>query len=144
MITNELLAHMSYADLVNKNEVRQQLEKEVEQFLEKNKVTELKGCELKPRPKRSTVESPKVPYVSDLKVNRLVQWCNESKTKKPRRTLVSELTGIGLSRIRSTLTTGARARLTFHEYKLIDSCKAQVEKLELDYQTKPRIKAKAA
>lgn len=90
----------------------------------------LKGCEFKPRPPRSTVESSNEKYATESEVHFLIDWCSKSKTKKYRRTLIAEYTGINLHRIRGCITRGHPARLTRKEHKQIMSVLKAIEAFE--------------
>lgn len=94
------------------------------------KVKVLKGCEFKPRPARSTVESPKQAYASSMQEIKLLNWCNAGSVKKPRRTALAELSGISLGRIRSCITSGIRTRLTLAEYKKFAALMPVIEEME--------------
>ncbi|WP_347454287.1 hypothetical protein ABEF83_08145 [Acinetobacter thermotolerans] len=128
-----------------RKEKRKKLNDPVKRYLRNGgKITVLPGCELKPRPERSTVESITAGYALDYQVNGLINWANGSRTKKPRRTFLSEVTGINLKRIRSCLTSGKPARLTKSEYKRLMDAKAQVEKLEEHGEIRIKQKERAA
>lgn len=119
------------AQEVKKKDLREELEDELAKFLKRGgKVKPLPGCVLKPRPMRSVVESKQTGYASKNQVIALVRWANESKTKKPRRNYMAELTGIPLKRIRSCITPGRNSLLTKFEYKEIIAVMDQVEQLE--------------
>ena len=90
----------------------------------------LKGCEYKPRPARSTVESPKARFASNLQQNRIMNWCDAGNIKKPRRTSLSELSGISLNRVRTCITTGRCARLTVKEYNVFMELIPVIEEME--------------
>ena len=128
----ESVARKSTAVPVEKEKLRKTLTRDVKKFLKSGgQVQQLPGTEFKPRPQRSTVETPSS-YASSLQVNRLIKWCNASATLKPRRTYLSELTGIPLYRIRGSITTAKRgARLTRDEHQKIIAVMAQVEELEI-------------
>jgi hypothetical protein len=127
----ESAARKSTALVTEKVKLRKQLNRDVEKFIKNGgQVEQLPGTEFKPRPRRSTVEAPSS-YATSLQVNRLIKWCNASSTLKPRRTYLSELTGIPLYRIRGSITTSKRgARLTKDEHQKIVAVMAQVEELE--------------
>ena len=90
----------------------------------------LKGCEYKPRPARSTVESPKSKYASNLQQVKIMNWCNAGNIKRPRRTALSELSGISLMRVRGSITTGRGARMLLSEYKIYLSLMPVIEEME--------------
>lgn len=131
LVKAESVARKSTAPVTEKEKLRKQLNRDVKKFLKSGgQVEQLPGTEFKPHPQRSTVETPSL-YASSLQVNRLIKWCNSSATLKPRRTYLSELTGIPLYRIRGSITTAKRgARLTKDEHQKIIAVMAQVEELE--------------
>lgn len=128
----ESVARKSTAPVTEKEKLRKQLNRDVKKFIKGGgQVEQLPGTEFKPRPQRSTVETPSS-YASSLQVNRLIKWCNASETLKPRRTYLAELTGIPLYRIRGSITTSKRgARLTKDEHQKIVAVMTQVEELEI-------------
>ncbi len=131
LVKAESVARKSTAPVTEKEKLRKQLNRDVKKFLKSGgQVEQLPGTEFKPRPQRSTVETPSS-YASSLQVNRLIKWCNSSATLKPRRTYLAELTGIPLYRIRSSITTAVRgSRLTKDEYQKIIAVMAKAEELE--------------
>lgn len=130
-VEQERAAMKATAPDVDKEKLRKKLNRDVKKFIKNGgQVEQLPGTEFKPRPQRSTVETPSS-YASSLQVNRLIKWCNSSATLKPRRTYLSELTGIPLYRIRGSITTSKRgSRLTKEEHQKIVAVMAQVEELE--------------
>ncbi|WP_347464208.1 hypothetical protein ABEF85_05135 [Acinetobacter thermotolerans] len=135
MITNELLAHMSYTAVVQKNNLREQLENDVEAFLKRGgKIKSLPGFQIKPRPQNTPKEVLGSQYVDPSLVDRLITWCNDSVNRnKPRRSYLAELTGIPAQRIRSTITPAKSSKLTKSEYDKIMKVKDLVEQLEEEY-----------
>lgn len=131
-ITNELLAHMSYTAAVKKNNLREQLDSDLEAFLKNGgQITTLKGTEIKPLPPRSVSESPG--FASPIEMNRLIRWCQNGKLSRPRRQAISEHTGIDLRRIRSCLHVGKSARLTKGEYARIKAVLKDIEDAEVEW-----------
>ena len=131
--------------LTLRKEKRKELNHPVKRYLRKGrKITVLPGCAVKPRPKRSTVESKVPRLATDHQVMTLVRWANKSQTKKPRRTFLAEITGIPLHRIRACLTPKRKCPLTMVEYSQILAVKEQVEALEGDGEIRVRQKEMAA
>ena len=131
-ITNELLAHMSYTAAVQKNNLREQPDTELAEFLAKGgEIKQLEGTEIKPLPPRSVSESPG--FASPIEMNRLIRWCQSGKLSRPRRQAISEHTGIDLRRIRSCLHAGKSARLTKHEYARIKAVLKDIENAEIEW-----------
>ncbi len=127
----ESVARKSTAVPVKKEKLRKTLTRDLKKFLKSGgQVQQLPGTEFKPRPMRSVVESKQTGYASKNQVIALVRWANESKTKKPRRNYMAELTGIPLKRIRSCITPGRNSLLTKFECKEIIAVMDQVEQLE--------------
>ena len=127
--------------LTLRKEKRKELNHPVKRYLRKGrKITVLPGCAVKPRPKRSTVESKRPRLATDHQVMTLVHWANDSKTKTPRRSYLAEITGIPLPRIRACLTPKRKCPLTTVEYQNILAVMDQIE--ELEKQNAVRIKQK--
>lgn len=137
----ERAAMKATAPDVKKEKLREELDDELAKFLKRGrKITVLPGCAVKPRPKRSTVESKVPRLATDHQVMTLVRWANDSKTKTPRRSYLAEITGIPLPRIRACLTPKRKCPLTTVEYQEILAVMDQIE--ELEKQNAVRIKQK--
>jgi len=140
-VAAERAAMKATAPDVKKEKLREELDDELIKFLKRGgKIKPLPGCAVKPRPKRSTVESKRPRLATDHQVMTLVRWANKSQTKKPRRTFLAEITGIPLPRIRACLTPKRKCPLTTVEYQRILAVMDQIE--ELEKQNAVRIKQK--
>lgn len=131
-ITNELLAHMSYTAAVQKNNLREQLENDVEAFLKNGgQITALKGTEIKPLPPRSIAESGN--YASVMQVGALIDWCRKGSPRRSRRVAIMERTGLSKNRVSMCLRPNATNRLTKHEYARIKAVLKDIENAELEW-----------
>ena len=106
------------------------LNNKLEKFLAKGgQITNLKGTEIKQRPPRSTVESDS--YATAIQVSALINWCNEGRFVRSRRSAIVERTGLDRGRILQCLLPSGRARLTKGEYKQIKAVLRDIEESEL-------------
>lgn len=131
-ITNELLAHMSYTAAVQKNNLREQLDTKMAEFLKNGgQITTLKGTEIKPLPPRSIAESGN--YASVMQVGALIDWCKKGSPRRSRRVAIMERTGLSKRRVSACLTPHATSRLTKHEYARIKAVLQDIENAEIEW-----------
>lgn len=105
--------------------------KVIDSYIENGvKITVLEGTKFVPKPKRSVVEEPKDHFANSYQLSKLLQWCNSGNCKMPRRTTLSELSGIPLKRIRGYISPSRQIKLRLFDYKLLMSLRDQVEQLE--------------
>ncbi|WP_180069404.1 hypothetical protein [Acinetobacter sp. YH12112] len=131
-ITNELLAHMSYTAVVQKNSLREQLDTELAEFLAKGgEIKQLEGTEIKPLPPRSTAGADN--YASVMQVGALIDWCKKGSPRRSRRAAIMERTGLSKRRVFTCLTPNATSRLTKHEYARIKAVLKDIEEAEMEW-----------
>lgn len=102
----------------------------IETYVENGiQVKVLKGVEFKPRPKR-TVQR-KSTWASSVDVSRLYAWVKAAGAKNKRRAMLSEITGIDLSRVRGMIATPEQAtKMTAYECELLLDAMKKIQKME--------------
>ncbi|QQN40310.1 hypothetical protein [Acinetobacter sp. CS-2] len=123
---------ITYAQLIAKRNLREELETEMEKYLARGgRVETLKGTEFVPRPPRKQTKIKG--HASKSQVVKIRNWVNAVSTTPTRREQLSRTTGIHINRVRSLLAPPAThgARMTQSEFSLFMEAIPFIERREV-------------
>ena len=124
LVKAESAARKSTAVLIEKENLRNELESQLEKFLANGgEIKQLKGTEFKSLPPRSIAEESR--FITRSQFNSLFEWCKKGNPRRSRRSAIAERTGLSKSRVFACLTPTL----------LINSQNANTRKLERFYKT---------
>ena len=133
LVKAESAARKSTAVLIEKENLRNELESELEKFLANGgRITTLKGTEIKPLPPRSTAE--KSHFITRSQFNSLYEWCKKGNPRRSRRSAIAERTGLSKSRVFACLTPNSTNQLTKREYAQIKAVLKDIEDAEMEWE----------
>ena len=133
LVKAESAARKSTAVLIEKENLRNELESGIEKFLANGgQITTLKGTEIKPLPPRSTAESSN--YVSKTQIGALIDWCKKGHPRRSRRLAIVERTGLNKGRVLACLTPNSSTQLTKREYAQIKAVLQDIEEAEMEWE----------
>ena len=125
-------ARKSTAVLIEKENLRNELESELEKFLANGvEIKQLKGTEFKSLPPRSIAEESR--FITRSQFNSLFEWCKKGNPRRSRRSAIAERTGLSKSRVFACLTPNSRDQLTKREYAQIKAVLQDIENEELEW-----------
>lgn len=132
LVKAESAARKSTAVLIEKENLRSEIESELEKFLENDgEIKQLKGTEFKRLPPRSTAESNN--YASVMQVGALIDWCKKGHPRRSRRLAIVERTGLHKGRVLACLTPNSTSKLTKREYAQIRAVLQDIEDAEMEW-----------
>ena len=133
LVRAESAARKSTAVLIEKENLRNELESGIEKFLANGgQITTLKGTEIKPLPPRSIAESDN--YASVMQVGALIDWCKKGHPRRSRRLAIVERTGLHKGRVLQCLTPSSASKLTKREYAQIKAVLQDIEDAEMEWE----------
>ena len=133
LVKAESAARKSTAVLIEKENLRNELESGIEKFLANGgQITTLKGTEIKPLPPRSIAESDN--FSSVMQVGALIDWCKKGHPRRSRRLAIAERTGLSKSRVFACLTPSSTNHLTKREYAQIKAVLKDIEDAEMEWE----------
>lgn len=132
LVKAESAARKSTAVLIEKENLRNELESELEKFLANGgEIKQLKGTEFKSLPPRSIAEESR--FITRSQFNSLFEWCKKGNPRRSRRSAIAELTGLSKSRVFACLTPNSTNQLTKREYAQIRAVLQDIENEELEW-----------
>ena len=132
LVKAESAARKSTAVLIEKENLRNELESGIEKFLANGgQITTLKGTEIKPLPPRSIAEESR--FITRSQFNSLFEWCKKGNPRRSRRSAIAERTGLSKSRVFACLTPSSTNQLTKREYAQIKAVLQDIENAELEW-----------
>ena len=133
LVRAESAARKSTAVLVAKENLRNEIESELEKFLANGgQITTLKGTEIKPLPPRSIAEESH--FITRSQFNSLFEWCKKGNPRRSRRSAIAERTGLSKSRVFACLTPNSTNHLTKREYAQIRAVLKDIEDAEMEWE----------
>lgn len=133
LVKAESAARKSTAVLIEKENLRNELESGIEKFLANGgEITTLKGTEIKPLPPRSIAESDN--FASVMQVGALIDWCKKGHPRRSRRLAIVERTGLNKGRVLQCLTPSSSSKLTKREYAQIKAVLQDIEDAEVEWE----------
>ena len=133
LVRAESAARKSTAVLIEKENLRNELESELEKFLANGgQITTLKGTEIKPLPPRSIAESDN--FDSVMQIGALIDWCKKGHPRRSRRLAIVERTGLNKGRVLQCLKPSSSSKLTKREYAQIKAVLKDIENAELEWE----------
>ena len=133
LVKAESAARKSTAVLIEKENLRNELESGLEKFLANGgEIKQLKGTEIKPLPPRSIAESDN--FAGVMQVGALIDWCEKGHPRRSRRLAIVERTGLRKGRVLQCLTPSSSSKLTKREYAQIKAVLKDIENAELEWE----------
>ena len=133
LVRAESAARKSTAVLIEKENLRNELESGIEKFLANGgQITTLKGTEIKPLPPRSIAESDN--FASVMQVGALIDWCKKGHPRRSRRLAIVKRTGLHKGRVLQCLTPSSTSKLTRREYMQIKAVLKDIEDAEKEWE----------
>ena len=133
LVRAESAARKSTAVLIEKENLRNELEIQLEKFLANGgEIKQLKGTEFKSLPPRSISEESH--FITRSQFNSLFEWCKKGNPRRSRRSAIAERTGLSKSRVFACLTPNSTNQLTKREYAQIKAVLQDIEDAEMEWE----------
>ena len=133
LVKAESAARKSTAVLIEKENLRNELESGIEEFLANGgEIKQLKGTEFKRLPPRSIAEESR--FITRSQFNSLFEWCKKGNPRRSRRSAIAERTGLSKSRVFACLTPNSTNHLTKREYAQIKAVLQDIEDAEMEWE----------